>query len=161
VDIFRLAFVQYAWLEGVTVGGQNFPRVDREPDNTVDIYGNINRNEDGCRRGCSAAETVMSLPTFQRSLLVPSSRRWVLMMEAVRTSWNVVNLHRSTRRYDPEDRHLRTHRRENLKSSTGICPQGPTLQQGEDDKCCLNVHVNRPTQYRGWKTPQVLFHVSK
>jgi hypothetical protein len=39
-----------------------------------------------------------------------------LMMEAVRTSETLVNLHQSTRRYNPEDGHLHAHCRENLKS---------------------------------------------
>jgi hypothetical protein len=39
-----------------------------------------------------------------------------LMMEAASTSETLVNLHQTTRRYNPEDGHLRTHRRENLKS---------------------------------------------
>jgi hypothetical protein len=39
-----------------------------------------------------------------------------LMMEAARTSETLVNFYQTTRRYDPEDSHLRTHRRDNLKS---------------------------------------------
>jgi hypothetical protein len=39
-----------------------------------------------------------------------------LMMEAARTSGTLVNFHQTTRRYSPEDNHLRTHRRQNLKS---------------------------------------------
>jgi hypothetical protein len=39
-----------------------------------------------------------------------------LIMEAVRTSETSVNFYQTTRRYNPEDSHLRTHRRENLKS---------------------------------------------
>jgi hypothetical protein len=39
-----------------------------------------------------------------------------LMMEAARTSETLVNFYQTTRRYNPEDNHLRTHRRENLKS---------------------------------------------
>jgi hypothetical protein len=39
-----------------------------------------------------------------------------LMMEAVRTSETLVNFYQTTRRYNPEDSNLRTHRRENLKS---------------------------------------------
>jgi hypothetical protein len=39
-----------------------------------------------------------------------------LMMEASRTSKMLVNFYQTTRRYKPEDIHLRTHRRENLKS---------------------------------------------
>jgi hypothetical protein len=39
-----------------------------------------------------------------------------LMMEAARTSETLVNYYQTTRRYNPEDSHLHTHRRENLKS---------------------------------------------
>jgi hypothetical protein len=39
-----------------------------------------------------------------------------LMMEAARTSETLVNVYQTTRRYNPEDSHLLTHRRENLKS---------------------------------------------
>jgi hypothetical protein len=39
-----------------------------------------------------------------------------LMMEAARTSETLVNFYQTTQRYNPEDNHLRTHRRENLKS---------------------------------------------
>jgi hypothetical protein len=39
-----------------------------------------------------------------------------LMMEAARTSETLVNFYQTTRRYNPEDSHLRPHRRENLKS---------------------------------------------
>jgi hypothetical protein len=39
-----------------------------------------------------------------------------LMMEAARTSETLVNFYQTTRRYNPEDSNLRTHRRENLKS---------------------------------------------
>jgi hypothetical protein len=38
------------------------------------------------------------------------------MMEAASTSETLVNFFQTTRRYNPEDSHLRTHRRENLKS---------------------------------------------
>jgi hypothetical protein len=38
------------------------------------------------------------------------------MMEAARASETSVNFYQTTRRYNPEDSHLRTHRRENLKS---------------------------------------------
>jgi hypothetical protein len=37
--------------------------------------------------------------------------------EAARTSETLVNFYQTTRRYNPEDSHLRTHRRENLKSN--------------------------------------------
>jgi hypothetical protein len=38
------------------------------------------------------------------------------MMEAATTSETLVKLYKTTRRYNPEDSHLLTHRRENLKS---------------------------------------------
>jgi hypothetical protein len=48
-----------------------------------------------------------------------------LMMEAARTSETLVQLYQTTRCYNPEDSHLHTHRRENLKSYfiyfDGIC----------------------------------------
>jgi hypothetical protein len=44
----------------------------------------------------------------------------VLMMEAAITSETLVNLYQTTRRYNPKDSHLRTHRRENLKSYSEI-----------------------------------------
>jgi hypothetical protein len=36
-------------------------------------------------------------------------------MEAARTSETLVNFYQTTRRYNPEYSHLRTHRRENLR----------------------------------------------
>jgi hypothetical protein len=39
-----------------------------------------------------------------------------LMMAAARTSETLSNFYQTTRRYNPEDSNLRTHRRENLKS---------------------------------------------
>jgi hypothetical protein len=39
-----------------------------------------------------------------------------LMMEAARTSETLVNFYQTTQRYNPEDSHLRTYCRENLKS---------------------------------------------
>jgi hypothetical protein len=39
-----------------------------------------------------------------------------LMTEAARTSETMVNFYQTTRRYNPEDSHLRNHRLENLKS---------------------------------------------
>jgi hypothetical protein len=53
---------------------------------------------DGCLLGFSAVEAL------------------TLMMEAARTSETLVNFYQTTRRYNPEDSHLHTHRRENLKS---------------------------------------------
>jgi hypothetical protein len=42
------------------------------------------------------------------------------MMEAARTSETLANFYHTTRRYNPEDSHLRTHRRENFKSHMQI-----------------------------------------
>jgi hypothetical protein len=39
-----------------------------------------------------------------------------MMMEAARTSETLVNFYQITRRYNPEDSHLHTLRRENLQS---------------------------------------------
>jgi hypothetical protein len=39
-----------------------------------------------------------------------------LMIEAARTSETLVNFYQTTQCYKPEDSHLRTHSRENLKS---------------------------------------------
>jgi hypothetical protein len=39
-----------------------------------------------------------------------------LMMEAASTSEMSVNFYQTTQRYNPEDSHLHTHHRENLKS---------------------------------------------
>jgi hypothetical protein len=38
------------------------------------------------------------------------------MLETARTTETLVNFYQTARRYNPEDSHLRTHRRENLKS---------------------------------------------
>jgi hypothetical protein len=40
-------------------------------------------------------------------------------MEAVQSSETLVNSYQSARRYNPEDGHLHSHSRENLKSYTG------------------------------------------
>jgi hypothetical protein len=51
-----------------------------------------------------------------------------LMMKAARASQTLVNFYQTTRRYNPEDSHLRTHRREKLKSDFynqfGLCGAG-------------------------------------
>jgi hypothetical protein len=52
----------------------------------------------------------------QRSLLSPSLGLVALKMEAASTSETSVNFYQTTRRNIPEDIHLRTSRRENLKS---------------------------------------------
>jgi hypothetical protein len=54
--------------------------------------------ENGCLLGCSTVYTGMSLPTFRRSVLPPSSGR----------SETSVNSYQSTRRYNPEDGRFHT-----------------------------------------------------
>jgi hypothetical protein len=49
-------------------------------------------------------------------LAQPSKILQRLLLLAAGISEVLANLHQSTRRYNPEDSHLRTHRRENLKS---------------------------------------------
>jgi hypothetical protein len=44
------------------------------------------------------------------------------MMEAAKSSETLVNLYQTTRRRNPEDSHIRTNRRENLKSYLIIHP---------------------------------------
>jgi hypothetical protein len=48
--------------------------------------------------------------------LIEIYQRFALMMEAARSSETLVNFYQTTRRYNPEDSHLCTNRRENLKS---------------------------------------------
>jgi hypothetical protein len=59
-----------------------------------------------------------------------------MMMEAASISKTSVNFYQTTRRSNPEDSHLLTRRRENLKSyvfiifptrNTGLCPPPPNL----------------------------------
>jgi hypothetical protein len=55
------------------------------------------------------------------------TRAVALMMEAAQTSEISVNSYQATRRYNPEDGHLHTHSRENLRSH-----RVHGLQYGED-----------------------------
>jgi hypothetical protein len=50
-------------------------------------------------------------------VVAPGSLAIALVMEAARTSETLVNFYQTTRRYNSENSHLRTHRRENLKSN--------------------------------------------
>jgi hypothetical protein len=62
-------------------------------------------------------------PAFQRCLLLPSSERWelvALMANAVSTLETSVNIYQSTWRSIPEDSHLHTRRREDLKSHLAV-----------------------------------------
>jgi hypothetical protein len=68
---------------------------------------------DGCFLGCSVMWTGISWPAFQKSVLPPSWERW-WRQEDSETS---VNSYQSTRHNNPENSHLHTYRRENLKSN--------------------------------------------
>jgi hypothetical protein len=50
-------------------------------------------------------------------------------MEAAKTSETLVKFYQTTRRYNPEDSHLRTHRRENLKSYKGKLISGAPFRR--------------------------------
>jgi hypothetical protein len=52
-------------------------------------------------------------------------------MEAARTSETFVNFYQTPRRYNPEDSHLRAHRRENLKSYNS-CEVVPVLNHRKE-----------------------------
>jgi hypothetical protein len=57
-----------------------------------------------------------------------------LMMEAASTSEASVNFHQTTRRYNPEDSHLHTRRRENLISYLDL-----RLPLENDLMCCTRI----------------------
>jgi hypothetical protein len=61
------------------------------------------KNEDSCLLDCSTVKS-------GRCLLI------ALIMEAAKTSETSVNFYRATWLYNPEDGHLRTHSRDNVKS---------------------------------------------
>jgi hypothetical protein len=62
-------------------------------------------NEDGFLLGCRSLVDVSEV--LAASVIRAMSLIALMMM---------VNFYQTTRRYNPEDSHLRTHRRENLKS---------------------------------------------
>jgi hypothetical protein len=65
-----------------------------------------------------------------------------LMMEAARASETLVNFYQTTRHYNPEDNHLRTHCRENLESYKLI------------NVPCLKTRLHLvPRLRRRWQTP--------
>jgi hypothetical protein len=57
---------------------------------------------------CSLIEVTQVLEVLAASI--------IKAMEAARTSEMLVNFYQTTRCYNPEDSHLRAHRRENLES---------------------------------------------
>jgi hypothetical protein len=63
------------------------------------------------------------------------------MMEAARTSETLVNFYQTTRRYNPEDSHLRTHRRENLKSCKEklVCKQDASFSSAATHRQRRNI----------------------
>jgi hypothetical protein len=60
-------------------------------------------DKDGCLLGCSAVQSGVACAI-------------ALMMEAAWTSEMLINVYQTIQHYNPEDSHLCTHRRENLKS---------------------------------------------
>jgi hypothetical protein len=56
------------------------------------------------------------------------------------TSETLANLHRSTRRYNPGDSHLRTHRRKNLKSNC-LCLSQESISKYEDRTFELMIRI--------------------
>jgi hypothetical protein len=82
------------------------------------------------------------------------------MMEATRTSETLVNFYQTTRRYNPEDSHLRTHRRENLKSYQDlsvhfqtmlqhVCPRGSLRSKRK----VISLHAMEALGVRGGAAP--------
>jgi hypothetical protein len=66
-----------------------------------------------------------------------------LMVEAARASETLVKLYQTTRCYNPEDSHLHTHRRENLKSYIHfILGMKQSLQNAYKKIVCKTVHCN-------------------
>jgi hypothetical protein len=70
-------------------------------------------NEDGCLLICSTVYSGRSLLTSRFTII---RALITLVMEAVSTSKTLVDLYQTVQHYNPEDSHLHTHRREDLKS---------------------------------------------
>jgi hypothetical protein len=71
----------------------------------------VRRDKDSKRvEGRNSPDSYISNRFLTRGLLI------TLMMEAARTSETLLNFYQTTRCYNPEDSHLHTYRRENLKS---------------------------------------------
>jgi hypothetical protein len=64
------------------------------------------------------------------------------MMEAASTSETLVNFYQTTRRYNPEDSHLHTHRRENLKSFLISSSEELAFIVGLGNECRKVFHIN-------------------
>jgi hypothetical protein len=61
------------------------------------------------------------LEVYQRFRGICCLHHHCLMTEAANTSETLVNFYQTTQRYNPEDSHLHTRRRENLKSYINCC----------------------------------------
>jgi hypothetical protein len=78
--------------------------------------------EDGCLvEPCSLVEVYQRFASIITEMSKPRARNLfetliAPMMEAASTSETLVNFCQTTMRYNPEDSHLHTRRRENLKS---------------------------------------------
>jgi hypothetical protein len=73
------------------------------------------------------------------------------MTEAARASETSVNFYQSTRRYNPEDSHLRTHHRENLGSysdHTNTHQQPALTSQIRYGKKTLNANSTKTASFK-------------
>jgi hypothetical protein len=82
--------------------------------NCVHITNRLEAKSFGSKHDEQLKMAVMRVVAPFRRYLLPISSI-ALMMEAESPSETLVNSYQSTRRYNPEDGHLHSHRRENLK----------------------------------------------
>jgi hypothetical protein len=68
------------------------------------------------------------------------------MMQAARTSETMVNFYQTTWRYNPEDSHLHTHHRENLKSYTNLLD---VIKRNMKKTWCMNTFFTHCTWEQG------------
>jgi hypothetical protein len=80
------------------------------------------------------------------------------MMEAARTSESLVNFYQATRRYNQEDSHLRTHRRENLKSQP-LSIVLSSLQSGDGKKVSLSSLLEASAKGKERFNQRILFYI--
>jgi isopropylmalate/homocitrate/citramalate synthase len=72
--------------------------------------------EDGCLLDCGTLWTGKFNNVSEVCAAYIIRTKIDLMMEAAQDSETLVNSHQSTRRYNPEDSHLHSHRPEDIKS---------------------------------------------
>jgi hypothetical protein len=85
-----------------------------------------------------------------------------MMMEAARTSETLVNFYQTALRYNPVDSHLRTHRRENLKSYLLTRPafwyQVTSFHHTGWQKVCRIKHIGGPMKTTFLLTAKKIIH---